>query len=180
MLTPCRSFSASFQVGLTLVSAGGHQIQRVRQWVLYCDACFNEMRDMERLFCDRCGSSGVSKLAVSLTRNGKLRRHFSNNRKVKLKGERYSLPKPKGGRELDLLLREDQLLVGGWKQKANRKGLSHSFMGQHVLGSLGMRVGAGSNVVVGMGRTNPNSRKGRERRGKKTKAIHGGKGGRRR
>ena len=136
------------------------------------------MRDMERLFCARCGSAGVSKLAVSLTRQGKLRRHFSSNRKVKLKGERYSLPKPKGGRTLDLLLREDQLLAGGWKQQAKKKGLNHSFAGEHVLGSLGMRVGAGSNVVVGMGRTNPNAQRGRERRGKKAKALHGGKGGR--
>ena len=156
-------------MGLNLVSAGGAQIQRVRQWVLYCDACFHEMRDMERLFCARCGSAGVSKLAVSLTRQGKLRRHFSKHRKVKLLGERYSLPKPKGGRTLDLLLREDQLLTGGWRQQANKKGLSKSFMGQHVLDSLGMRVGAGSNVVVGMGRKNPNAQRGRERRGKKKK-----------
>ena len=157
------------QVGLNLVSAGGAQIKRVRQWVLYCSACFHEMRNMERLFCERCGSSGVSKLAVSLTRQGKLRRHFSSNRKVKLQGERYSLPKPKGGRQLDLLLREDQLLTGGWRQQANKKGLAHSFMGEHVLGSMGMRVGAGSNLVVGMGRKNPNSQRGRERRGKKKK-----------
>ena len=160
------------------MSAGGVQIQRVRQWVLYCDACFHEMRDMERLFCARCGSAGVSKLAVSLTRQGKLRRHFSTNRKVKLHGERYNLPKPKGGRELGLLLREDQLLAGKWRQQANKKGLVDSFAGSHVLGSLGMRVGAGSNVVVGMGRKNPNAQRGRERRGKKGKAVHGGKGGR--
>ncbi len=158
------------------MSAGGKQIQRVRQWLLYCGACFHEMREMERLFCARCGSAGVSKLAVSLTRQGKLVRHFSADRKPKLQGERYSLPNPKGGRGLDLLLREDQLLVGGWKQAAGRKGLSHSFAGEHVLGSLGMRVGAGTAVVVGAGRTNPNAQKGRERRGKKAKPTHGGNG----
>lgn len=128
---------------------------------------------MERLFCARCGSAGVSKLAVSLSRQGKLRRHFSTRRKVKLTGERYSLPKPRGGRTLDLLLREDQLLTGGWKQKANRKVLNHSFMGQHVLGSLGMRIGVGTDVVVGMGRRNPNAMKGRERRGQKMKSRRG-------
>lgn len=128
---------------------------------------------MERLFCARCGSAGVSKLAVSLTRQGKLQRHFSSSRKMKLNGERYSLPKPKGGRGLNLLLREDQLMVGGWKKKAGKKGLSHSFMGEHVLGSFGMRLGAGTEVVVGMGRTNPNAQKGRERRGQKMKSRPG-------
>lgn len=35
--------------------------------------------------------------------------------------QQYSIPKPKGGKELDLLLREDQLLEGKWKQHINQK-----------------------------------------------------------
>jgi RNA-binding protein NOB1 len=73
-----------------------------------------------------------------------------------------------GGRQGDLLLREDQLLTGVWKQRLNKKETTATmFADCNSADLMAPRSVIGADVVVGFGRRNPNSRKGRERRGKK-------------
>ena len=107
------------------------------------------------------------------------------------------MPKPKGGREGPMLVSEDQLMVGVWKQRAQKKQNIDSFFGGAAMGKttvgrnrccifvhvvleltslttitpteLGHRRVKGADVVVGGGRRNPNACKGRERRGQKKK-----------
>ena len=59
--------------------------------------------------------------------------------------------------------------MGAWRLRAGKKSSLSSMFGEGITESLGMRVAAGTNVVVGYGRQNPNARKGRERRGAKKK-----------
>lgn len=162
------------------------------------------MHDTARLFCARCGSKDVRRLAVTVRKNGKMFYHHHAARELSSRGERvraraggggacagsfdldltslvatlassppssqFSLPKPVAGREAGLLLREDQLLQGAWKQRVhNRSGAASSAFDSDIMHSLGMRVAAGSSVQVGVGKKNPNALKGRERRGKKDK-----------
>jgi RNA-binding protein NOB1 len=79
----------------------------------------------------------------------------------------------------DLLLREDQLLSGAWQQKVKmRTGGKAKAHGQSHFGKgLASDVGCNAkgsltedDIRVGFGRRNPNTSKGRERRGKKKKS----------
>ena len=79
----------------------------------------------------------------------------------------YSIPK-----NADLLLREDQLLSGIWAQRAQRKKSAASMFGEDVNDAMGLdlkALAAASQIKVGYGSQNPNSKKGRERRGAKKK-----------
>ena len=78
----------------------------------------------------------------------------------------------------DLLLREDQLLMGAWNQKVKirsggkAKSAAQSMFGQDIAANVGCRAKTMNvdDIAAGFGRRNPNSAKGRERRGKKKKS----------
>ena len=116
------------QMGLRLLSTDGMIIKRVKQWILRCIACFTTSTEMERLFCPKCGNNTMERVSNSLDRDGHMTFYTRANRPTKLSGTKFSLPKPRGGRSGDLLLREDQLLVGIWGQRQrqhNPQGRTH-------------------------------------------------------
>ncbi|KAG6615505.1 RNA-binding protein NOB1 [Phytophthora cinnamomi] len=156
------------QIGLRLLSTEGMIIKRVKQWILRCIACFTTSTEMDRLFCPKCGNSTMERVSYSLDRDGHMTFYTRANRPTKLSGTKFSLPKPKGGRNGDLLLREDQLLVGIWGQRQRQhKKVMQSAFGENVAHDLGVKAERQTSIVVGYGRMNPNAQKGRERRGKK-------------
>lgn len=156
------------QMGLRLLSSEGMLIKRVKQWILKCVACFTTSTEMERMFCPKCGNNTMERVSYSLGQDGKMTFHTRANRPVKLTGTKYSLPKPKGGRDGDLLLREDQLMMGIWRQRQRQhKKVMNSAFGENVAHDLGVKAEKQTSLVVGYGRMNPNAQKGRERRGKK-------------
>lgn len=108
-------------MGLPLLSLDGMAVRRVKQWILRCSACFKTCTEMGRLFCPVCGNASLDRVACSVdAKTGETRIHLRTNHKVNLRGTKYSIPSvdPSKGRfEGDLLLREDQLLVGIWAQK---------------------------------------------------------------
>ncbi len=163
------------QMGLRLLSIDGVAVTRVKQWARRCESCTKIVHDQERMFCPRCGNAYLSRVSISVDSvTGQLRVHLSKLWRPR-KGCKYSIPKaPKGktGRwEGDLLLREDQLQMGIWQQKVKRrtKALSSMF-GADITETLGVAVSktaAADGIQYGYGRKNPNSQRGRERRGKK-------------
>ncbi|CAM9129133.1 unnamed protein product [Ectocarpus sp. 12 AP-2014] len=160
------------QVGLPLLSLDGMAVHRVKQWILRCAACFKTCTEMGRLFCPVCGNATLDRVSCSVNANsGATRVHLRKNHKVNLRGSKFSIPaaNPAKGRfEGDILLREDQLLSGIWAQKARRKEKDVSSMfGEDITGNVGLTVSKSADIVVGYGRKNPNSARGRERRGKK-------------
>ncbi|RQM13911.1 hypothetical protein DD237_006023 [Peronospora effusa] len=156
------------QIGLRLLSTEGMIIKRVKQWILRCIACFTTSTEMGRLFCPKCGNSTMERVSYSLDRDGQMTFYTRANRPTKLSGTKFSLPKPKGGRNGDLLLREDQLLVGIWGQRQRQhKKVMQSAFGENVAHDLGVKAEKQTCITVGYGRMNPNAQKGRERRGKK-------------
>ncbi|KAJ0402874.1 hypothetical protein P43SY_000488 [Pythium insidiosum] len=156
------------QIGLRLLSTDGMMIKRVKQWILKCIACFTTTTEMERLFCPKCGNNTLERVAYSIGQDGQMVFYHRANRPNKLMGTKFSLPKPKGGRQGDLLLREDQLMMGIWGQRQRQhKKVMQSAFGENVAHDLGVKAEKHSSIVVGFGRMNPNAQKGRERRGKK-------------
>lgn len=179
------------QMGLILLSVDGMRIRRLKSWVLRCGACFKIHTDptdpktgMRRMFCAHCGSDMVQRVSASVDgKTGRLKLHFSKRRQNKhtsARGTKFSLPKPGTGNRFqgDLLLREDQLLMGAWSQKVKKnsggqaRAVTESIFGKDIASNVGCGVTSMPNdIQVGFGKRNPNAAKGRERRGKKKKST---------
>ena len=108
--------------------------------------------------------------------SGARRVYLNKNKAPNARGSKFGLPKPgKAGRyEGELLLREDQLHTGIWRQKAARARsakAARSVFGPEVTESLeALQLVQRANLTVGVGRKNPNAMSnGRERRGKPRK-----------
>ena len=158
------------QMGLGLYSIRGVAIRKLKQWVLRCLACYHITSKMDKLFCPRCGSDTMTKLSVYVNDKGGLRYGFKKNYRVKTRGTKFAIAKTKGGRkDQGLLLREDQMLSGQWKQTARKKEKMESMFGEDLSQQLGLKEYQNSELIVGFGRRNPNAQRGRERRGKKKK-----------
>lgn len=97
------------QMGLRLAAPDGKKIDSVTRWVLRCSACHQVTKEVGRLFCPRCGNATLDKVKVTISPDGS--EQYGVRKKHILRGTRYSLPKPKGGRNRDPILREDQLLT---------------------------------------------------------------------
>ena len=164
------------QLGLRLVGVDGLVIARTKRWVLRCGACFHLEDDASKLFCSRCGSTPLRRVAVGVDASGARRVYLNKNKAPNARGSKFGLPKPgKAGRyEGELLLREDQLHTGIWRQKAARARsakAARSVFGPEVTESLeALQLVQRANLTVGVGRKNPNAMSnGRERRGKPRK-----------
>jgi RNA-binding protein NOB1 len=177
------------QMNLSLLSVDGIKVRKLKNWVMRCGACYKVYTNADssigpagrRLFCERCGSDMIQRIAASVDgKTGRLRLHLSKKYKHNLRGTKYSLPKPGSGDRFqgDLLLREDQLLMGAWQQKVKMrsggkaKSAAQSMFGRDIASNVGCHSNAmtADDIRVGFGRRNPNASKGRERRGKKKKS----------
>ncbi|KAM7258103.1 hypothetical protein ACFE04_013844 [Oxalis oulophora] len=99
------------QMGLRLLAPGGMQIRELHRWILKCHACYTVTADIGRIFCPKCGNGGtLRKVAATVGENGVVL--ASRKPRITLRGTKFSLPMPQGGREAitkNLVLREDQL-----------------------------------------------------------------------
>lgn len=97
------------QMGLRLGTPDGRCISHVSRWVLRCSACFFVTKEAGRLFCPQCGNATMEKVEVTTGPDGA--EQYGIRRKHNLRGTRFSLPKPKGGRQDGVpVLREDVML----------------------------------------------------------------------
>lgn len=176
------------QMNLELISVDGMKIRKLKSWVMRCGACYKVYTNNDntgplgkRLFCDHCGSDMMQRVAASVDgKTGRLRLHLSKHYKHNLRGTKFSLPKPGTNDRFqgDLLLREDQMMMGAWNQKVKMRSGgkarsdAQSMFGRDIASNVGCHTSSAStdDIRVGFGRRNPNAAKGRERRGKKKKS----------
>jgi RNA-binding protein NOB1 len=144
------------QMNLQLATMQGKLVSSVKSWVLKCDACFTITTKVDKLFCPRCGNAALQRLGVTLGHDGRPRYHYKARRQFNVRGTQFALPAPTGGRNPSLLLREDQLLVGAWAQKAKMKQSADSMFSDAVREVRGVNTIARSDIQVGLGRRNPN------------------------
>uniref|UniRef100_A0ACD5TBD6 Uncharacterized protein n=1 Tax=Avena sativa TaxID=4498 RepID=A0ACD5TBD6_AVESA len=99
------------QIGLRLLAPGGMQIRQLHRWVLKCHACYKVTQEIGKIFCPKCGNGGtLRKVSVTVGENGITM--ASRRPRVTLRGTKFSLPMPQGGRAAVInnpILREDQL-----------------------------------------------------------------------
>ncbi|KAK9825380.1 hypothetical protein WJX81_007035 [Elliptochloris bilobata] len=97
------------QMGLRLVAPTGAPIHELRRWALRCSACFRVTKEVGRMFCPQCGNAALDKVEVVISDHGQ--EQFGVRKRHILRGTRFSLPKPAGGKNCrDPILREDVLL----------------------------------------------------------------------
>ncbi|XP_058082531.1 RNA-binding NOB1-like protein [Magnolia sinica] len=117
------------QIGLRLLAPGGMQIRQLHRWILKCHACNRVTAEIGRIFCPKCGNGGtLRKVSVTVGENGVVL--AARRPRITLRGTKFSLPLPQGGREAitkNLILREDQLpqklLYPKFKKKPNKQGV---------------------------------------------------------
>eukprot|EP00920_Eleutheroschizon_duboscqi_P035665 GHVT01086218.1.p1 GENE.GHVT01086218.1~~GHVT01086218.1.p1 ORF type:complete len:447 (+),score=23.85 GHVT01086218.1:178-1518(+) len=107
------------QMGLRVITPDGQSIRSIRTWGCLCRACQHFVRDSTKLFCPKCGHNTVSRVPITVGDDGQMIIHDNRTKKY-LRGTIYSIPKTRGGRHVgvpskrgDLILTEDQLLMGG-------------------------------------------------------------------
>ncbi|KAG7692702.1 hypothetical protein KL911_002967 [Ogataea haglerorum] len=143
--------NVSLQIGLNLMNPmSGLQIQRVRNYMLRCHACFTMIpipKDgTPKHFCSSCGGATLLRCAVSVNSKGEIVPHLKKNFEWHRKGDRYSLPSPlsknytkkygkqgyqhRGNPNLEnIFLREDQkeyqqaLKNAKWQLRQNEKAM---------------------------------------------------------
>ncbi|GJN18791.1 hypothetical protein PR202_gb05991 [Eleusine coracana subsp. coracana] len=95
------------QIGLRLLAPGGMQIRRLHR----CHACYKVTQEVGKIFCPKCGNGGtLRKVSVTVGENGITM--ASRRPRITLRGTKFSLPMPQGGRDSvtkNPILREDQL-----------------------------------------------------------------------
>ncbi|GAV57932.1 NOB1_Zn_bind domain-containing protein [Cephalotus follicularis] len=154
------------QMGLRLVAPGGIQIRELHRWILKCHACYTMTAEIGRIFCPKCGNGGtLRKVAVTVGENGVVLQ--SRRPRITLRGTKFSLPLPLGGREAitkNLILREDQLpqkfLHPKTKKKANKQGddffTSDIIFTHHTSKKVPLQPSIGKALAVFSGKRNPN------------------------
>jgi len=149
------------QMNLNLLSVDGISIKKkVQKWIKRCYSCKRICKELEAHFCPFCGSSSLTKISYTVDSEGNTFYNLSR-KKRNLRGLKYPIPFPKGGRNNnDLILRSDQLP----KYRKKDKNL-FDFESDIVLGS---RKNKQTNPVIGYGKKNPNQS--RRKYGKKNKS----------
>lgn len=88
----------------------GHHSTHLHRWVLRCTACFTVSQEMGRLFCPKCGNTTMHRVHVVVRPDGS--EAYGARPSGVLKGTRFPLPAPKGGRSSkDPILSEDMLML---------------------------------------------------------------------
>jgi len=98
------------QMGLHVLSVEGRLIRQARSYIQKCFGCYKETYDMSRIFCASCGNKTLKKVAVTVGEDGAMQYHYpKRQRNPNIRGTKFSIPTPKGGRHVDqMLLVEDQ------------------------------------------------------------------------
>ena len=141
-------------IGLNIISLDFKRIHHIQQWVLRCRGCFHIHYSTEAIFCSKCGLNMLQRIAASRDKKtGELKLHLKKNYNPKSIKSNTSIPKPgKQGRfEGEILLREDQLLTGIWKQKVYQmKKEVKSAFGDDITSDFGLHINKFSNINSGV------------------------------
>jgi len=98
------------QMGLSVISVDGRLIRQARNYILKCYGCNKETSNMAATFCPSCGNKTLMRVAVTIAADGTTQYHYPKRRRnFNIRGTKFSLPKPEGGRRGDdIILCEDQ------------------------------------------------------------------------
>jgi RNA-binding protein NOB1 len=142
------------QMGIRVVAPNGMMIARAQQWILRCFACGLLVTDADKLFCPACGNHTLKRVALTLDEETGEQRVLISRRPINVRGTRFPLPAPRGGRNDpgDLILCESDVLRkyrGRTKPKKRRE--------EYDFGEMSRPKAHMKPIVVGVGKKNPNA-----------------------
>lgn len=92
-----------------LYTPDGVRVKTIKNWLLRCHGCFAITHKLDTRFCPKCGGPTLNRVSFLLDESGKVHLFLRSDYQYNLRGTKYSLPMPKGGRQgAPLILREDQ------------------------------------------------------------------------
>ncbi|RGB36542.1 Nin one binding Zn-ribbon like-domain-containing protein [Rhizophagus diaphanus] len=157
------------QMRLNLISVEGKRIRKVKNWVLRCHACFKITTNMEKKFCPNCGNAALIRTSTSTDVNGNVTYYLKKNFQYNLRGTKYSIPEPKGGRNAsNIILREDQKEYQKALKNQRKQKEIDIFDPDYIPKLLiGPSNSKSISPVIGYGRRNPNEARRGKTKGRK-------------
>lgn len=148
------------QMGLKLLSVDGRRtIRQIRSFALRCHSCSAVTRELHRKFCENCGNATMHRVAFKIDKKGVARAFLNPKKKPILRGSKYPIPLPRGGRHnQDLVLSEDQIdPVKQRRLEKQRQKLNVDVLDPSSFYNAGARFNPHDRpLVVGYGKRNPN------------------------
>ena len=108
------------QMGLNVISPNdGLRIRQTRQFVMRCFACFKINPPTATQFCKFCGNmKTLKRVSLTVNQDGTTKLHINLNKPINIRGSKYSLPTPHGGKHTtNPILCEDQHMPQQRKSK---------------------------------------------------------------
>jgi len=97
------------QMKMNLLAVDGMVIKMTQKWILRCYTCFKLCKQIEKQFCPHCGYPTLEKVSYTIDEEGNPSYNIPRGKRS-LRGTKYPLPIPKGGRNNnDLILCEQQI-----------------------------------------------------------------------
>ncbi len=95
---------------IPLINLDGKIISKIKSFVLECFSCWYISRKGDLQFCPKCGKNTMLKVTCEFKNNGQLILYRKKDKRIRVRGSRYPIPNPVGGRRVhDLILNEDEL-----------------------------------------------------------------------
>jgi RNA-binding protein NOB1 len=146
------------------------RIRHIKSFLLRCHACgWCTMNTAGSKFCGDCGSPTLRRASYTINSNGQRTIWLRDDYVYNLRGTKYPLPTPKGGRQGDLVLRADQreyqrALARQKRQqeKLDKQRNDQDALDERLAAIFGdLRIGGKQSLQagraeIGFGRRNPN------------------------
>jgi len=101
----------AMQMGIPLLNIDGKIISKLKSYVLECFSCWEISRKTDLVFCKSCGKNTLLKVTCEFLDNGEFVLYRKKNKQIRVRGSRYAIPEPEGGRKVnELILYDDDFL----------------------------------------------------------------------
>lgn len=137
------------QMKMNLLSIAGMVIKSTQKWILHCYGCHKLCKEIEKKFCPHCGHPTFEKVSYTIDEDGNPTYNIPTGKRS-LRGTKYPLPLPKGGRNNNEIILYEQQLP---KKPKKRRDVDLMDPNRQFLQD---RSWQSKSTVVGFGKKNPN------------------------
>ncbi|ELP88878.1 RNA-binding protein nob1, putative [Entamoeba invadens IP1] len=159
------------QMGIHVMGVEGKVITKIMNWMLKCLICHEEIFDLSKKFCPKCGYHDLRRISYYVLSDGKIKENFNVNKTLCQRGRVYQIKKltPKRNKtdktSKKIILTED---VYNKRLQETKRGVKKT--SGWTEDGFSASVTAEKRVIIENGRKNPNLAK--KRFGKKNAPVN--------